>query len=86
MNHQKLCIASAQPAIAIPAAALSEASEKPLRRPIRRIRRVAGTADAAMQTIMTDTGKVASVGSSASSEPMMPPSVTMMMAPVAEMS
>ena len=66
--------------------ALTDASEKPRRRPIFFIRIVAGIVVAAMHSIMMDTGKVASVGSRVSFAPMMPPSVTMMMAPVAEIS
>ena len=46
----------------------------------------AGIAVAATHRTMTDTGNVAIVGSLASFEPMMPPSVTMTIAPVAEIS
>ena len=66
--------------------ALRDASANPLRRPIFRISTVAGIVVAAMHRTMIETGKVASVASGVSSEPIIPPSVTMTIAPVAEIS
>jgi hypothetical protein len=86
MNMPKLCWWSAMPAITAPIAALIDASEKPRRRPILFIKTVAGIVVAATQRTIIETGRVASVGSVASFDPMMPPRVTMMMAPVAEIS
>ena len=64
----------------------SEAIEKPARRPIRRIKIVAGIAVAATQTTMIETGNVARDGLDDSFDPIIPPSVTMTIAPVAEIS
>ena len=47
---------------------------------------LAGIVVAATHRTMMDTGNVASVGSAESLDPIMPPKVTMMMAPVAEIS
>ena len=82
----KLSAYKASPASKMPMTALREASEKPRRRPKRCISMVAGTVVAAMHKTMTEIGNVAKAGSTESFAPMMPPSATMMKAPVAEIN
>lgn len=86
MNNGKLETATAYAASSADAAADSDASAEPSLRPIARIRSVAGTVVAATLIIMTDTGSVASAWLPASPEPIIPPSVTSTMAPVAEIN
>jgi hypothetical protein len=85
-NQAKLEIETAYAANSTAATADSEARLKLLRRPIARMSIVAGiVVDATLMT-MTETGRVASAGFSESLLPMMPPSVTTMIEPVADMS
>jgi hypothetical protein len=64
----------------------NDARANPRRRPIARIRNVAGTVVAARLTTMIETGRVAKAGLPVRPEPMMPPRVTMTIEPVAEIS
>jgi hypothetical protein len=58
----------------------------PLRRPIRRISTVAGMVVTATHKTIMETGKVASAGLPESVDPIIPPSVTMTIEPVAEIN
>lgn len=63
-----------------------DAIEKLFRRPIRRINIVAGMVVAAIAITMTDRGNVANALFVARSVPIIPPSVTMTMEPVVDIS
>ena len=85
-NRAKLDCASATIAASTATTADNEASAKPRLRPMRRISSVAGIVVAATATTIMDTGSVASALFVTSEEPMMPPSVTMTIDPVAEIN
>jgi hypothetical protein len=85
-NHAKLEATNAYVASITEANEHTDASAKLRRLPIARMSIVAGTVVDATLTTMMDTGSVASAGLSDSFVPMMPPSVTRTIDPVAEMS
>ena len=85
-NQKKLSPVSAYKPSSTASVADNEASMNPSRRPMRRISSVAGIVVAATATTMTLTGSVANAGLSVSLAPIIPPSVTMTMEPVAEIS
>ena len=86
MNSTKLDFANAIAAITTPTAADNDAMANPLLRPMRCMSIVAGTVVSATETTISDTGNVDQAWLSTSVEPMMPPSVTMAIAPVADKS
>ncbi len=85
-KSSKLDRCSAHTASRIPAIEESAASAKPRARPILRISSAAGIVVAAIATTIIDKGSVASALSGLSVAPMMPPSMTMTMEPVAEIN
>jgi hypothetical protein len=86
MNQAKLSLYSAKAAINTEVTAHNEARENAKRRPILRINMVAGIVVAATTMTIIVTGKVANAGLVTSLEPIIPPSVTITIAPVAEIS
>jgi hypothetical protein len=86
MKIVKLSLYRAKPARRQANAEHNEAIENPRRRPTLRMMIVAGMVVAATQITMIEMGNVASEGLLLSFAPIMPPSVTMMIAPVAEIS
>src|SRR5690606_5655345 len=86
MNQPKLDAVSAKMASNTAAAADSDASMKPRRRPMARMSMVAGIVADATVTTMIEIGSVASAGLLASLAPMIPPSVTTTIDPVADIS
>lgn len=85
-NNTKLERISAATATSTATAAHIEEIAKPLRRPTLRINIVAGIVVAATAMTIIDSGKVAKALLAASVEPMIPPSVTITIDPVAEIS
>ena len=86
MNQPKLDTCNAKAASKTETAADIDASVNPARRPIRLISMLAGLGVTATLTTIMDTGNVASAGLLPSVEPMMPPSVTSTIEPVAEIN
>ena len=86
INHSKLEVRSAKVASSTAAAADSEDREKLRRLPIARMSMVAGIVVEATLTTMIDTGRVASAALSERFAPIIPPSVTTTIDPVADMS
>ena len=86
MNKEKLEIDTAYAASKAATEADKEPRVDPRLRPTARISIVAGMVVAATLTTMIDTGNVASALLLVNPEPMMPPSVTIAIAPVAEIS
>ena len=82
----KLDTDNAQAAKQAAHAADTDAIAKPLLRPILRIKSVAGTVVAAIVSTMIDTGNVAHAGLPVSVAPMMPPSMTNTIDPVADIN
>jgi galactitol-specific phosphotransferase system IIB component len=82
----KLACCSAATATSTAIAAHIEDIAKPFRRPTLRISIVAGIVVAATATTIIDSGKVAKALFVASSEPIIPPRVTITIEPVAEIS
>ena len=85
-NSGKLLAASASAPTMTAATADRDAIAKPRLRPTLRIRIVAGTVVNATLITIIDTGNVAQAGFSASDAPMMPPSVTNTIDPVADIN
>ena len=86
MNNVKLLWCNAKAASETATAADIEDNMKPCLRPMRRISRVAGIVVLAVANTIMVTGTVASAWLPASLEPIMPPSVTITIVPVAEIS
>src|SRR5690606_41903490 len=86
INQPKLDAISAKMASNTAAAADSDASVKPRRRPMARMSMVAGIVADATVITMIEIGSVASAGLLASLAPMIPPSVTTTVDPVADIS
>ena len=85
-KNAKLETVSAQAAVQTATAADTDARAKPLLRPTLRISRVAGTVVIAVASTATDIGNVAHARLLLNVAPMMPPSVTNTIEPVAEIS
>ncbi len=86
INKGKLAFASAVAAMSSAIEDEIDAIANPRLRPILRINIAAGTVVAATATTIIDTGKVASAGLPVSVAPMIPPSVTITIEPVAEIN
>ena len=82
----KLLLRSAQAAVNTATTAEQDASAKPKRRPICRISSAAGKVVTAVAKTIIETGSVDQAGLLAREEPMIPPSITKMIEPVAEIS
>lgn len=85
-NSEKLDTDNANAAMPTAIAADSDAIEKPLPRPTLCINIVAGTVVAAVANTITEMGKVAHASLAVRVAPMMPPSATTTIDPVADMS
>jgi hypothetical protein len=85
-NTRKLAFANPSEAIVTAVAADSDAIAKPRPLPMRRMINVAGTVVTAVATTISDTGNVAHARLLANVAPIIPPSVTNMIAPVADIS
>lgn len=83
-NSAKLDVVNDHAAIVVAITADTEAMAEPIPRPTLRISMVAGTVVAAVPKTAIDTGSVAQAMLLDNSEPIIPPSVTKTIAPVAE--